>query len=83
MLAEVTTASTGFFSFLGENLNQIIANTGFANITVGHLVMILVGLAFLYLAISRNSCRSDSVFWSVTFRLLPVWKSVFMKTDPY
>lgn len=54
MLAEVTTASTGFFSFLGENLNQIIANTGFANITVGHLVMILVGLAFLYLAISRN-----------------------------
>lgn len=54
MLAEVTTASTGFFSFLGENMNQIIANTGFANITVGHLVMILVGLAFLYLAISRN-----------------------------
>lgn len=54
MLAEVTTASTGFFSFLRENLNQIIANTGFANITVGHLVMILVGLAFLYLAISRN-----------------------------
>jgi sodium ion-translocating decarboxylase beta subunit len=54
MLAEVTTASTGFFSFLGENLNQIIANTGFANITVGHLVMILVGMAFLYLAISRN-----------------------------
>ena len=54
MLAEVTTASTGFFSFLGENLNQIIANTGFANITVGHMVMILVGLAFLYLAISRN-----------------------------
>lgn len=54
MLAEVTTASTGFISFLGENLNQIIANTGFANITVGHLVMILVGLAFLYLAISRN-----------------------------
>ena len=54
MLAEVTTASTGFFSFLGENLNQIIANTGFANITVGHLVMILVGLAVLYLAISRN-----------------------------
>ena len=54
MLAEVSTASTGFFSFLGENLHQIIANTGFANITVGHLVMILVGLAFLYLAISRN-----------------------------
>lgn len=54
MLAEISTASTGFFSFLGENLHQIIANTGFANITVGHLVMILVGLAFLYLAISRN-----------------------------
>ena len=54
MLAEVSTASTSFFSFLGENLNQIVANTGFANITVGHMVMILIGLAFLYLAISRN-----------------------------
>lgn len=54
MLAEVSTASTGFFSFLGENLNQIIANTGFANVTIGHVVMIVIGLAFLYLAISRN-----------------------------
>ncbi len=55
MLAEVTTtASKEFFTFLGDNLHQIIANTGFANVTTGHIAMIVVGLAFLYLAISRN-----------------------------
>ena len=54
MLAEVTTASKGFLAFLGDNLHQIIANTGFANVTSGHLIMIGVGLFFLYLAISRN-----------------------------
>ena len=54
MLAEVTTASNGFLAFLGDNLHQIIANTGFANVTSGHLIMIGVGLFFLYLAISRN-----------------------------
>ena len=54
MLAEVTTASKGFLAFLGDNLHQIIANTGFANVTSGHLIMIGVGLIFLYLAISRN-----------------------------
>ena len=54
MLAEVTTASKGFLAFLGDNLHQIIANTGFANVTSGHLIMIVVGLFFLYLAISRN-----------------------------
>lgn len=54
MLAEVTTASKGFLAFLGDNPHQIIANTGFANVTSGHLIMIGVGLFFLYLAISRN-----------------------------
>lgn len=54
MLAEVTTASKGFLAFLGDNMHQIIANTGFANVTSGHLIMIGVGLFFLYLAISRN-----------------------------
>ena len=54
MFAEVTTASKGFLAFLGDNLHQIIANTGFANVTSGHLIMIGVGLFFLYLAISRN-----------------------------
>ena len=54
MLAEVTTASKGFLAFLGDNLHQIIANTGFANVTTGHLIMIGVGLFFLDLAISRN-----------------------------
>ncbi|MGL4907735.1 MAG: sodium ion-translocating decarboxylase subunit beta [Bacteroidales bacterium] len=37
--------------FLGENLQQFFAYTAFSYITFGHVVMILVGLIFLYLAI--------------------------------
>jgi oxaloacetate decarboxylase beta subunit len=44
----------GFFSFLGDNLQQFWGYTGFANITVGHIVMILIGLSFLYLAIKKD-----------------------------
>ncbi|HOC35745.1 MAG: sodium ion-translocating decarboxylase subunit beta [Bacteroidales bacterium] len=46
--------SGGFFSFLVENLNQFLSFTGFANFTIGHGVMILVGLFFIYLAISKE-----------------------------
>jgi oxaloacetate decarboxylase beta subunit len=41
-------------SFLGENLQTFLAYTGFANVTWGHLVMILIGLVFIYLAISKE-----------------------------
>ncbi len=43
-----------FFSFLGENLSQFLTYTGFANVTPGHLVMIAIGLFFIYLAITKN-----------------------------
>jgi len=46
--------SGGFLSFLVENLNQFLSFTGFANFTIGHGVMILVGLFFIYLAISKE-----------------------------
>ncbi|MGL4364694.1 MAG: sodium ion-translocating decarboxylase subunit beta [Bacteroidales bacterium] len=39
------------FVFLGENLQQFFAYTAFSYITLGHVVMIVVGLIFLYLAI--------------------------------
>ena len=43
-----------FLSFIGNNLADFWEYTGFANATSGHLIMILVGLFFLYLAIKRN-----------------------------
>lgn len=43
-----------FFSFIGENLQQFLGYTGFANVTFGHLVMICIGLAFIYLAIAKK-----------------------------
>ena len=43
-----------FLSFIGDNLADFWEYTGFANATSGHLIMILVGLFFLYLAIKRN-----------------------------
>lgn len=46
--------SQGFFSFLQENLMQFWTYTSFANFTLGHVIMICVGLAFIYLAIARE-----------------------------
>ena len=40
-----------FLSFLGENMQTFLSYTGFANATGGHLIMILVGLLFIFLAI--------------------------------
>ena len=40
-----------FFSFLGDNLETFLTYTGVYNATLGHLVMILVGLFFIFLAI--------------------------------
>lgn len=43
-----------FFSFIGENLQQFLGYTGFANLTWGHLAMIAIGLYFIYLAIAKK-----------------------------
>lgn len=47
-------SSTSFFSFLQENLQQFMTYTSFANFTLGHLIMICIGLAFIYLAIAKE-----------------------------
>lgn len=39
---------------IGENLRQFIQYTGFANATFNHLIMIVIGLAFIYLAIKKQ-----------------------------
>ncbi len=37
-----------------DNLQQFFLYTGFANVTIGHVIMILVGLFFMYLAITKD-----------------------------
>jgi oxaloacetate decarboxylase beta subunit len=37
-----------------EGLQQFIDFTGFANLTIGHIIMICVGLVFIYLAITKE-----------------------------
>ena len=43
-----------FLNFITNNLADFWTYTGFANATVGHLVMILVGLVFIYLAVAHE-----------------------------
>lgn len=43
-----------FFEFIIEHLAQFLQFTAFANLTVGHLVMICIGLIFIYLAIAKE-----------------------------
>ena len=43
-----------FISFLTDNLATLWGYTAFANFTWGHVTMILVGLAFIYLAITKE-----------------------------
>ena len=41
-------------SLIVENLKQFLGYTGFANCTFGHVLMILIGLVFVYLAIKKE-----------------------------
>ncbi|HSM48031.1 MAG TPA: sodium ion-translocating decarboxylase subunit beta [Draconibacterium sp.] len=43
-----------FFDFIIEHLLQFLQFTAFANLTVGHIIMICVGLLFIYLAIAKE-----------------------------
>lgn len=40
-----------FLNFIGQNLQEFYTYTGFANATAGHLVMIVIGLVFIFLAV--------------------------------
>jgi len=48
------TQSGGFFSFVLEHMEKFLSFTAFANLTAGHLIMIAIGLIFIYLAISKE-----------------------------
>lgn len=43
-----------FLATVSENIQQFLSFTGFANATTGHIIMILVGLIFLYLGIAKK-----------------------------
>ncbi len=45
---------TSFFGFIIDHLGQFLSYTAFANMTVGHIIMILIGLTFIYLAIAKE-----------------------------
>ncbi|MDR0567238.1 MAG: sodium ion-translocating decarboxylase subunit beta [Prevotellaceae bacterium] len=42
------------FGFLGENLSQFFSYTAFSHMTIGHIIMMTIGLIFLYLAIRHE-----------------------------
>ena len=44
----------GFFNFVVEQITRFLSYTAFANITAGHVVMIVIGLIFIYLAIAKE-----------------------------
>lgn len=46
--------NTSFLDFVIDHLGQFFEYTAFANMTIGHIIMILIGLAFIYLAISKE-----------------------------
>ncbi len=46
--------SGSFISFVLGNIGKFLSYTAFANLTVGHLIMIAIGLFFIYLAISKE-----------------------------
>jgi sodium ion-translocating decarboxylase beta subunit len=43
-----------FFQFMAHGFDQFFKYTAFPNFTVGHLVMLIVGLIFIYLAIAKE-----------------------------
>lgn len=47
-------ASESFVGFILEHLQQFFGYTAFANVTAGHIIMIMVGLLFIYLAITKE-----------------------------
>ena len=43
-----------FVTFLGNNLADFWTYTGFANATTGHIIMLAIGLVFIYLAVAKE-----------------------------
>lgn len=50
----MTATNTSFMDFLVQNLANFWGYTGFANIEIGNIIMILVAFLFIFLAITKN-----------------------------
>lgn len=46
--------SQSYLSFLSDQISQFLGYTAYANFTLGHVIMILIGLTFIYLAIKKE-----------------------------
>ncbi len=47
-------SSGGFMDFMSTQLVQFLHYTGFANVEWGHIIMIIIGLIFIYLGIKKE-----------------------------
>jgi oxaloacetate decarboxylase beta subunit len=43
-----------FFEFIISHIAEFLHETAYANLTIGHVIMILIGLSLIYLAITRE-----------------------------
>ena len=50
-------------SFLLNSINKIILSTGFANVEIGNIIMIIIGIMFIYLAIKKDGTNAFSSYW--------------------
>lgn len=80
-LAMISESGTSFASEYGETvddafdgLRQFYAYTGFSNATLGHIVMIIIGIVFIYLAIK---------FDYEPLLLIPIGVGVIMGNIPF
>lgn len=74
-----------FWSFTGEHIRQFFEYTAFLNFTLGHVVMIIVGLLFIYLAISKEyePLLLIPIGFGIIIGNIPFWGAEHvLKTDP-
>ena len=77
--------SETFWAFLSDHLSQFVGYTAFANFTLGHLVMIVAGLAFIYLAIAKEyePMLLIPIGFGILIGNIPFWGAEhILNTDP-
>lgn len=65
--------TAGFLTFLGDHLNQFFQYTAFANVTMGHMAMICVGI-LMY----RNASTAMSFYKIPTNRVVELGAQVVL-----
>ncbi len=76
---------TSFWSVFVENIERFFQYTAFMNFTVGHLVMLLFGLIFIYLGIAKEyePLLLVPIGFGILIGNIPFWGADFVAaTDP-